>query len=185
MRPVALVLAFTFPLALVVNAAPESAQDYPKLKPGQWETTTVSSKSPGTPQNKVTMCTDDTVQKQMMNIGEGMRRDMCSKAEIRREGGKFIGDSVCKIGPGTMTSHSVMTVQGDTAYKTVVSATYDPPFMGMTESTTTIEGRNVGPCRDGLEPGDVVTATGQKFNLKSMANRPPAVPPATPPSNVK
>ena len=96
------------------------------------------------------MCTDDTVQKQMMNIGEGMRRDMCSKADIRREGGKFIGDSVCKIGDGTMTSHSVMTVQGDTAYKTVVSATYDPPFMGMKESTTTIEGRNTGPCRDGL-----------------------------------
>ena len=117
-------------------------------------------------------------------MGEGMRRDMCSKADIRRDGGKFIGDSVCKIGPGTMTSHSVMTVQGDTAYKTVVSATYDPPFMGMTESTTTIEGRNVGPCRDGLEPGDVVTATGQKFNLKSMREPQPA-PAGHPPSNVK
>ena len=185
MRPVTLLLALTFPVALVANAAPDSAQNYPKLKPGQWETTTVSSTSPGAPQNKITMCTDDSVQKQMMNIGEGMRREMCSKAEIRREGGKFIGDSVCKIGPGTMKSHSVMTVDGDSAYKTVVSATYDPPFMGMTESTTTIEGRNVGPCRDGLEPGDVVTATGQKFNLKSMANLPHAMPPATPPSNAK
>jgi Protein of unknown function (DUF3617) len=185
MRHSALVLVVTFPLALVANAAPTSAQDYPKLKAGQWETTTTSSKNPGTPQSKITMCTDDTVQKQMMNIGEGMRREMCSKADIRREGGKFIGDSVCKIGAGTMTSHSEMTVLGDTAYKTVVSATYDPPFMGMAESTTTIEGRNVGPCRDGLEPGDVVTATGQKFNMKSMASRPPAVPPATPPTNVK
>jgi len=120
-----------------------------------------------------------------MNIGEGMRREMCSKAETRREGSKYIDDSVCKIGAGTMTSHSVMTVDGDAAYKTVVSATYDPPFMGMKESTTTIEGRNVGPCRDGLEPGDVVTATGQKFNLKSMANLPHAMPPAPPPSNVK
>lgn len=185
MRPAALVFAITFPLALGGNAAPTSAQDYPKLKAGQWETTTTSSDNPGAPQSKIQMCTDDTVQKQMMNIGEGMRREMCSKADIRREGGKFVGDSVCKIGAGTMTSHSVMTVQGDTAYKTVVSATYDPPFMGMTASTTTIEGRNVGPCRDGLEPGDVVTATGQKFNLKSMANRPPAVPPAAPPTKVK
>jgi hypothetical protein len=164
-----------------VSVSQASAQDFPKLKPGQWETTTVSSGTPGAPQNKITMCTDDSVQKQMMNIGEGMRREMCSKAEIRRDGGKYIGDSVCKIGPGTMTSHSVMTVAGDSAYKTVVSATYDPPFMGMKESTTTIEGRNVGPCRDGLEPGDVVTATGQKFNLKSMPNLPHAMPPPLPP----
>jgi hypothetical protein len=184
MRTAAFVLAVTFPLALIVNAAPTSAQDYPKLKAGQWETTT-SSTNPGTPQSKITICTDDTVQKQMMSIGEGMRREMCSKADIRREGGKFIGESECKFGGGTMTAHSVMTVQGDTAYKTVVSAAYDPPFMGMKESTTTIEGRNVGPCRDGLEPGDVVTATGQKFNMKSMANRPPAVPPSTSPTNVK
>jgi len=184
-RRVPLILAVTLPLGLAVSALQASAQDYPKLKPGQWETTTVSSASPGSPQNKITMCTDESVQKQMMNIGEGMRREMCSKADIRREGGKYIGDSVCKIGPGTMTSHSVMTVDGDAAYKTVVSATYDPPFMGMKESTTTIEGRNVGPCRDGLQPGDVVTAEGQKFNLKSMANLPHATPPARPPSNVK
>jgi hypothetical protein len=184
MRPVAFILAITLPLSLALSASLASAQDYPKLKPGQWESTTVSSAG-GAPQNKITMCTDDSVQKQMLSMGEGMRREMCSKAEIRREGSKYIDDSVCKIGPGTMTSHSVMTVDGDAAYKTVVKATYDPPFMGMAESTTTIEGRHVGPCRDGLVPGDVVTATGQKFNLKSMANLPHAMPPATPPSKVK
>ena len=182
MRLSASLLAVVLPVAFATAAI---AEDYPKLKPGQWETTTTSSKNPGAPQNKMTMCTDEAIQKQMMTLGEGMRREMCTKSELRREGGKFIGDSVCKIGPGTMTSHSVMTVEGDTAYKTVVKATYDPPFMGMTESTTTIEGRNVGPCRDGLEPGDVVTATGQKLNLKSMADRLPTVPPATPPTNVK
>ena len=187
MRRVDFILAVTLPLCLALSASPASAQDFPKLKSGQWETTAVLSASPGAQQNthKVTMCTDDTVQKQMMDIGEGMRRDLCSKAEIRREGGKFIGESVCKVELGTMTSRSVMTVDGDTAYRTVVSAAYDPPFMGMKESTTTIEGRHVGPCRDGLVPGDVVTATGQKFNLKSMANLPHAMPPATPPSKVK
>ena len=173
--PVAL-LAVVLPAAFATSAM---AQDYPKLKAGQWETTTTSSKNPGLPQNKITMCTDDTVQKQMMNMGEGMRREMCTKSELRREGGKYVGDSVCKIGEGTMTAHSVMTILGDNGYSTVVNAKYDPPFMGMKESTTTIEGRNVGPCRDGLQPGDVVTATGQKFNMKALANRPTALPPAT------
>jgi hypothetical protein len=175
MRPLTVLLAVALPLAV---AAPALAQDYPKLKAGQWETTTTSSKSPGTPQNKITMCTDDAVQKKMMDMGKGMSKEMCSKTDMRREGGKYIGDSVCKIGDATMTSHSVMTVQGDTAYKTVVNATYDPPFMGMKETTTTIEGRNTGPCRDGLQPGDVVTANGQKFNMNAMPNRPPAAPPA-------
>jgi hypothetical protein len=175
MRLSAALLAVVLPVSF---AAAAIAEDYPKLKPGQWETTTTSSKNPGAPQNKMTMCTDEAVQKQMMTVGEGMRREMCTKSELRREGGKYVGDSVCKIGEGTMTAHSVMTVLGDNGYSTVVNAKYDPPFMGMKESTTTIEGRNVGPCRDGLQPGDVVTATGQKFNMKALANQPPAIPPA-------
>jgi hypothetical protein len=175
MRLMTALLAAAFPLAATV---PAQAQDYPKLKAGQWETTTTSSKNPGAPQSRMTMCTDDAVQKKMMDMGKGMSKEMCSKSDMRREGSKFIGDSVCKIGDVTMTSHSVMTIQGDTAYKTVVNATYDPPFMGMKETTTTIEGRNTGPCRDGLTPGDVVTANGQKFNMNAMPSRPPAAPPA-------
>ena len=175
MRLITTVLAFVLPLA---TALPALADDYPKLKAGQWETTTTSSKSAGAPQNKITMCTDDAVQKKMMDMGKGMSKEMCSKTDLRREGGKYIGDSVCKIGDATMTSHSVMTLQGDTAYKTVVNATYNPPFMGMKETTTTIEGKNVGPCRDGLQPGDVVTANGQKFNMGAMQNRAMTAPPA-------
>ncbi len=45
--------------------------------------------------------------------------EMCSKSDMRRDGATLIGDSVCKLGDSTMvTSHSVMTMQGDTAYKT-------------------------------------------------------------------
>ena len=184
MRRSAALLAVAFPLALAAAAA-ASADDNPKLKAGQWETTTTSSKNPGAPVHKITMCTDEAVQKQMLSMGEGMRREMCTKSDLRREGANYIGDSVCKVGDGTMISHSVMTLNGDTGYKTVVNATYDPPFMGMKESTTTVEGRNVGPCRDGMQPGDVVTATGQKFNLTTMQNRAPAVPPAVPPAKAK
>ena len=38
----------------------------------------------------------------------------------------------------------------------------------MKESTTTVEARYVGACRDGLVPGDLVTATGQKINVKQL-----------------
>ncbi len=176
-------MRFTFRLivaslaGVIGHVAPALAQDYPQLKPGQWEMTTSSSKSADARPNKMTMCTDAVVQKQMMDMGKGLSRDLCSKLDVRREGDKYIGDSVCKVGESTMTSHSVMTVQGDTAYKTVVTATYDPPLMGMKDANTTIEGRNTGPCRDGLTPGDVVSAEGRKFNMKSYANPQRAAPP--------
>ena len=173
-------------VATIFATTPALAQDYPTLKPGQWEMTTSSTKSADPKPNKMTMCTDVAVQKQMMDMGKGMSRDLCSKLDVRHEGDKYIGDSVCRVGESTMTSHSVMTVQGDTAYKTVVTATYDPPLMGMKEANTTIEGKNTGPCRDGLTPGDVMTAEGRKFNIRSYANpqraapQPKVAPPITP-----
>jgi hypothetical protein len=159
-------------------AAPVMAQDYPKMKPGQWETATTASKTPGAPAHKSTMCTDEAIQKQMMDMSKGMQREMCSKSDIRREGSNYIADSVCQIGQSTMTSHSVMAIQGDTSYKTVINTTYDPPLMGMKDSNTTVEAKFVGPCRDGLQPGDVVMPDGKKFNMKSLPGPAPAAPPA-------
>jgi hypothetical protein len=161
-----------FGLAIAV-AVPATAQDYPRLKPGQWEITTTTSRNGAAVPSKVTVCTDEAVQKQMMDMGKGMGREMCSKFDFRRDGAKFVGESVCQMGPTTMTTHSVMTLQGDAAYKTVVNATYNPPMANMKESMTTVEGKNVGPCRDGMKPGDVLTATGQKFNMSTMQGRPP------------
>ena len=132
------------------------AQDYPKLKPGQWEMTTTSSKAARRRRNKMTMCTRRRRPEADDGHGQGHEQGDVLEARHAPRRRKYIGDSVCKIGDSTMTSHSVMTIQGDTAYKTVVTATYDPPLMGMKDTNTTIEGKNVGPCRDGLQPGDVV-----------------------------
>lgn len=159
-----------------------AADEYPALKPGQWEMTTTSSRAAATASApiKSTLCTDASVQKEMASMGAGMRREMCTKSDIRHEGNRYVTDSNCAMGDTKIISHSVMTMQGDTAYKTEVHASYDPPFMGMKESATTVEGKFVGPCRDGLVPGDYVTATGQKINMKSIADRKPGSAPAAP-----
>jgi hypothetical protein len=170
-------------VAAVLAALPAlAADDYPSLKPGQWEMTTTTAKGAAAPV-KATLCTDASVQKEMASMGAGMRREMCSKSDIRHDGNRYVTDSTCKLGETRINSHSVMAMQGDSAYRTEVSATYDPPFMGMKESTTTVEGRFVGPCRDGLQPGDYVTATGQKINMKGIADRKPGD--TTPPSPTK
>ncbi|MCC7326306.1 MAG: DUF3617 family protein [Burkholderiales bacterium] len=168
-------------LVLVAAAAVTStafAQDYPKLRSGQWELTTSSTKSGAqAPPAKSAMCTDEAIQKEMTTMGAGMSKGMCSRNDIRREGSRFIVSAECKIGESKIISKSVMTLTGDTAYKTEIKATYNPPFMGMKESTTTLEGKYVGPCRDGLVPGDFVAPNGHKFNLKNIGAMKNALPP--------
>ncbi|MBA3777242.1 MAG: DUF3617 family protein [Casimicrobiaceae bacterium] len=175
MRLTLLVLGTTLifsPLASVAHA-----QEYPKLKAGQWEMTTNTPKAKDAASARAKVCLDDSVQQQMVGIGTGMRREMCSKWDLKRDGARYITESECKLGESKLTSRAVLTMQGDTGYKTEIRAAYDPPFMGMKDSTTTIEGKYTGPCRDGLQPGDLVTAEGHKINIRSLADRQPATPP--------
>jgi hypothetical protein len=173
------IVAFT-----AAMAAAAYAQDYPKLKAGQWDMTINSAKSAsGAPPTKSTMCIDDAVQREMMTMGAGMSREMCTKNEFKREGSRFVGNSECKIGESKIVSRSVMTLTGDSSYHTEINATYDPPFMGMKDSQTTLDGKYVGACRDGLVPGDFIGPNGQKFNVKGMASgKAPMMPPPTQPA---
>jgi len=168
--------------ALACAAASAVAQDYPKLKAGQWEMTIASPNRPqGSQPAKATMCTDEAVQREMMTAGQGMSREMCTKNEFKRDGARYVGNSECKIGDSKIVSRSVMSLTGDTAYHTEINASYDPPFMGMKDSKTTLDGKYVGPCTNGLVPGDFIGPNGQKFNVKGMAaaSRPSGMPPSS------
>ena len=167
---------------LLLAASVAGAQDYPKLKPGQWDLTITTTKAQGgAPPVKSTMCIDEAVQREMMTTGAGMSREMCTKNEFKRDGNKFVGNAECKIGESKIISRSTMTLTGDTAYHTEINATYDPPFMGMKDSRTMLDGKYAGPCAAGMVPGDFVGPGGQKFNMKGMAaQRPPTMPPPAP-----
>jgi len=154
-----------------------AADDYPKLKAGQWEMTTDAGK--GSTPRKTTLCTDDAVQKELISMGVGMQKEMCSKNEMKREGSRVISSSQCKIGESTIVTKAVMTFSGDTGYRTEIDSTYSPPFMGMKEAKTSMEGKYVGACRDGLVPGDMLLPNGQKMNIKNIGNaKAPAAPKA-------
>ena len=167
-------------IACIALAGAALAQDYPKLKSGQWDLAISTKSRDGQPQ-KSTMCVDDALQREMMSMGSGMSREMCTKNEFKRDGARFVGNAECKIGESKIISRSIMTLAGDTAYHTEINATYDPPFMGMKDSRTMLDGKYAGPCAAGMVPGDFVGPGGQKFNMKSMAaQRPPAMPSPAP-----
>lgn len=162
--PVATLIGGAFLLA----AANASAIDFPTMKPGLWE----SSMSREGAQQKMSgtkMCMDAAVQKEMMDMGMGTMKTMCSKNDIRREGNRVYSNAECKFGESTMKSTSVTTFTGDTAYHTEVKSTYDPPMQGMPSGNTVIDAKWTGACPAGMRAGDVVLPNGTKVNMRTMA----------------
>ena len=161
---------------LTALASPALGQDYPKLKPGLWEMERSSERATHQP-NRMTMCLDDSVQKEMFDMGAGAMKGMCSKHDFKLSGNRGTGDFICDMGGSKMHSKSTMVMTGNTGYRTEIHTTYDPPFMGQTESTTVLTARHVGACKQGQRPGDMVMPNGQTLNMRDAMGGSKAAPP--------
>ena len=172
-------LAIILLLAGVV--APAFAQEYPKLKPGLCDSLGRAHRAPQ--MNRMTMCLDESVQKEMFDMGAGAMQGMCSRHEFKLSGNRATGDFICDIGGSRMHSRSTMALNGNTSYRTEVHTTYDPPLMGQTETNTVLTARNVGACKPGQRPGDMVLPNGQTLNVRDVMGAARGAPPkARPPA---
>jgi hypothetical protein len=155
-------------LVALLGCSAAGAADYPQLKPGQWEMTTTTDR-PGAQPHSSTICFDAALQKEMIDMGNGMRKELCSKSNIRQIGAQFVTDTECKFGNSVVKSHAVMTMKGDSAYRTEADTSYDPPLVNnVRQAKTVVEAKYVGACKDGLVPGDIVTGAGQKINIRQL-----------------
>ena len=119
----------------LVAAAPVLAQDFPKLKPGLWEMERVvdPAMAPGgrpMPSERTSMCLDESVQREMFTMATGAMQGACSRHDFKLTGNRMTGDVVCSMGGSTMHSKSVMVLDGNSAYRTDIDTTYDPPLAG-------------------------------------------------------
>jgi Protein of unknown function (DUF3617) len=146
------------------------AADLPVLKSGLWEVSRMTTQQ-GDQKHLTTMCLDDSVQAEMREFSMGVAKEMCTQNDRRIEGNRMTVKATCKLGPTTMKTTSVMVFSGNTAYHTDATASYDPPFMNMSEAKSTIDGKWTGPCKAGQLPGDVVTETGETINMKAMMKK--------------
>jgi Protein of unknown function (DUF3617) len=158
---------------VVCGMAAASAQNFPKMKSGMWESVTKTDQAGGRPIPPSLMCIDESVVEQMMKLGQGMAQGMCSKAESSISGNKLTGNVECKIANSTIRSTSVTTFNGDTSYRTETKSTYDPPLFGSKEASTVVEAKYVGPCKAGMKPGDI-SANGVTMNVLSASRGAPA-----------
>jgi hypothetical protein len=165
--PARLLLALAVALAAPAHAV--SLDDYPRLKPGLWEVSSRTSEQPkDSPPARSSMCLDDATAREMYRFSQGMMEGMCSKFDVRHTGNRYVSEAVCRLGESRMVARSAMTVVGDTAYHIEGSSTYDPPFMGIKQATTTVDAKHAGPCKPGQQPGDVVTAGGKTINIRNL-----------------
>jgi hypothetical protein len=156
--------------ALASGGAIAASTDLPPLKPGLWEV--VRSTSLQTDKkHTTTMCLDAEMQAKMQDFGMGVAKDMCSQTDRHMEGNRLLVTATCKLGESTMKSQSVMTFVSGTSYHTEMSASYDPPFMNMTQSKGSMDGKWLGACKPGQQPGDITLENGQTINLKAMMKK--------------
>ena len=143
------------------------ADDLPTRKAGLWEVT-LHMASGNMPTQTMKFCTDAATDAELYKFGMNAAQGMCSRYDLHRNGNVATVDTECKMGEMKMTSHSVMTFTGDTAYNTVIQSRSDPPMMGRAESTMTQEAKWTGPCPADMKPGDLVGPNGMKMNMKSI-----------------
>jgi hypothetical protein len=168
-------VAFVMPCLLAGTSACLAA-DYPPRKPGLWEIRTggpgamsgSGSAAEKAAAQTIQQCIDAKSDQALRDMGMGMGKDMCSRQEMRNEGGTLVVDSVCTIGPTTATSHAVITGDMSSAYRMESTSTYKPPLMGKTEGKVTLEAKWVGPCKADQKPGDMFTPNGMKMNVLDM-----------------
>jgi hypothetical protein len=99
---------------------------------------------------------------------------------MQKVGSTIVVDSVCKMGPMTITSHGVVSGDFNSAYTVKVSSKREggPAIPGMPADGTsnmTIDAKWMGACKADQKPGDMIVA-GRKFNVRDMQKAMPAAP---------
>jgi hypothetical protein len=143
------------------------AVDLPKRKSGLWDIK-ISRAGANRPAQTIQMCIVQKPDNMAQQMFESRAREACSKQQIRREGNKIVGDSVCKIGETTATSHTVFSGEFDRAYRGEIRTKFSPPLMGKDENLTLIDAKWTGPCQAEQKPGDMIMPNGMKINIHEM-----------------
>jgi hypothetical protein len=151
-------------LALVALSSAAMADELPLRKPGMWEMKLVY-KGSGLPELTMQHCTDATIDREMNNTVSPMAKQICSKQEVRKTATGYVADFVCNVGGGTMTSHSEITGDFNSAYTIVTTSHSDKGLRNLRDVTTRIEGKWLGDCNPGQKPGDIVMPGGFKLNV--------------------
>ena len=145
---------------------PARAADLPVRKAGLWEMKMVKTGS-GLPGMTMQHCTDETTDKEMTSTFSPTSKEVCSRRDIEKTATGYTSDSECSAMGVTVTSHSDITGDFNSAYTVKMTSHSENGPAGMPhDATTTIEAKWLGACKPDQKPGDVVMPGGFKINIK-------------------
>jgi len=146
------------------------ADDLPTRKAGLWEIKLVNTGSP-LPAMTMQHCTDETVDKEMSNLASPMAKQICSRQDIAKTASGYVSDSVCSVGGLSVSSHSEISGDFNSAYTVTTTSHSDLGSKGTPHDTVTkIEAKWLGACKPDQKPGDIVMPGGGfKLNVKDAA----------------
>jgi len=121
------------------------------------------------PEMTIQHCTDETIDRSMNDSVAPMAKQICSKQEIKKTATGYVGDSVCGAAGVSITSHSEVVGDFNSAY-TVSSTSHSDKGPGgkPLDTVTKIEAKWLGACKPDQKPGDIVMPGGLKMNVKDM-----------------
>jgi len=152
-------------LLTVLPALAAQAVELPLRKPGLWEMKVVRAGSP-MPEMTMQHCTDETTDKQMSTAFSPLSKEICSKNDIQRIATGYTTDSVCSVAGASMTSHSDITGDFNSAYTVKTTSHTERGPANLHDTTMAIEAKWLGACKPDQKPGDIVMPGGFKLNIK-------------------
>jgi hypothetical protein len=155
-------------LLALLPAGRAGADELPLRKPGLWEMKMERTNSP-IPETTMQQCTDETTDKEMSTAATPLAKEVCSKREIQKTATGYISDSVCGVAGVSITSHSEITGDFNSAYTMTSTSHSEGGTAAMKgDHVTTIEAKWLGACKPDQKPGDFVMPGGMKMNIHDM-----------------
>ncbi len=167
-------------LAALAPALAQTADDFPKRRPGLWEIRTVGAQASGLPPTQFCVGDDTDTAEHHLDRGVG-RRGSCQFGAFRRAGSAWLAESVCRESRSVVTSRAIATGDFSSAYRIDTQVVYDPPLAGIRrEDKEALEAHWSGPCLPGQKPGDMVVPGMGTLNMLDGAFRAEPQPAAAP-----
>ena len=152
-------------LLALLPALDARAAEIPVRKAGLWEMKVIRAGAQ-LPEMTMQHCTDETADKQMSTGLGPAAKDVCSKNDIQKTATGYVTDSVCSIAGASITSHSEITGDFNSAYTVKTTSHSEGGPSGARDTTMTIEAKWLGACKSDQKPGDIVMPGGFKLNIK-------------------
>jgi Protein of unknown function (DUF3617) len=155
-------------LLVSVPADHARAEDLPARKAGLWEIKMVRTGSP-LPEMTMQHCTDESVDRDMNNMVSPMAKQICSKQDIQKTATGYVTDSLCSVGGVSISSHSEISGDFNSAYTVTTTSHSDLGSKGARDTVAKIEAKWLGACKPDQKPGDIVMPGGGfKMNVKDV-----------------